>query len=160
MRKLVFLAVPGILIAAAVGVGFIQQQQVQAQQSDQVSQTTVAPQPDQPQLVEPAKDQEAAAAQTMPEPVIVTGKIEDVAQDGTYIVVNGQKIATIKDMVEEAYFEKDDTVEITAEKENGQLKAVSYRYLFDDENEVKDQADPAQESVPADSLEADPSVQP
>jgi len=64
---------------------------------------------------------------------IVKGVIEEVAQDGSYIIVNKQKINTAKDFVDEAYFEVGDKVKIEVKSSAQGLEAVDYEYIFDEE---------------------------
>ncbi len=81
--------------------------------------------------------------------VDVSGKITFVAKDGTSLKVDSQTIVTTPDLVEDAMFEIDDTVIITAEKTSDGLKAVAYRYVYEEA-----QVDVGEES-PADNVIAE-----
>lgn len=61
----------------------------------------------------------------------ISGKIEDIAEDYTYIVVDGTKIATTPEFVDEAVFDIGDKVEITV----NDGKAEGFKYLFSSEDE-------------------------
>ena len=61
--------------------------------------------------------------------------------DDGYIIVDGQKIITPSDFLEEAYFDVGDKVEITVEETDEGLEAVDYNYIFDDIPEMQDQDD-------------------
>ncbi|MCF7908604.1 MAG: hypothetical protein K9L86_07040 [Candidatus Omnitrophica bacterium] len=65
--------------------------------------------------------------------VLLKGKIEQISEDGSYITVGGQKVLTTKELVEEAYFELGDNVEIKAENSQEGLRALSYEYIYDEE---------------------------
>lgn len=73
---------------------------------------------------------------------IVKGTIEQIAEDSSYIVVSGKKIITTKELVEEAYFEIGDQVEIRAENSPQGLRLVSYEYFYGEESEQDDEAYP------------------
>lgn len=77
--------------------------------------------------------QEESSRETPKE--IIKGKIEKIAEDGTYIIVDGKKIMTPKEFLEEAYFEVDDKVAITVKKSKDGVEAVSYEYIFEEEPE-------------------------
>jgi hypothetical protein len=63
----------------------------------------------------------------------VKGTIQQIADDGSSLVVDGKKIITDKDFIDEAYFEVGDKVEIVADETPQGLKARSYEYIFDEE---------------------------
>jgi hypothetical protein len=63
----------------------------------------------------------------------IKGTVKEVAADKTYIVVDSTKILTTKEFLAESYLEVGDKVEITTEKTNDGLKAVTYNYVFDEE---------------------------
>lgn len=71
------------------------------------------------------------------EKVVVEGVISEISLDDTYIVVEGQKIATDSDFI--AYYEVqvDDAVRITAEKTAKGLKAVDSEFLYIEEEVIE-----------------------
>ena len=62
----------------------------------------------------------------------VKGKIKEIAQDGSYILVDNLKILTTQDFLTESYLEVGDSVEIIAEDTAQGLRALDYYYVFDD----------------------------
>lgn len=69
---------------------------------------------------------------------IVKGTIQEISKDGSYIVVDGKKIVTTKEFLEESYLEVGDNVEITAQMTKNGLEALDYKYLYDEEPEFYD----------------------
>jgi hypothetical protein len=65
----------------------------------------------------------------------IKGTVKQIAADSTYIIVDGTKIFTTKEFLEDSYVEVGDKVEITIEKTEMGLKATSYDYVFDDEED-------------------------
>ena len=63
----------------------------------------------------------------------ISGIVETVADDGTYIIVSGTRITTSPELAEEAYFEKGDKVKISATSSGNELQAVDYEYVYEDE---------------------------
>lgn len=79
---------------------------------------------------------------------IISGIVEEVFEDGSYIVVSGQKIITTKEFVEEAYFEIGDKVKVSVvfESDSEVPLAVDYEYDFSEESSAFDpEEEPAQE---------------
>ena len=80
---------------------------------------------------------EKAVPEAMPEAVpdtapvdrTISGVVDEVAQDGSYVVVSGNKIMIPMDMVEYFNIEKGDQVEVIVEEVNGVVQAVDYDYL-------------------------------
>ncbi len=70
--------------------------------------------------------------------VLIKGTIEKIFEDGSCIVVDGQKVLTPKEIVEEAYFEIGDKVEIKAENSPQGLRILDYDYDYDEESEYDD----------------------
>ena len=68
----------------------------------------------------------------------ITGVVETVADDGTYIIVSGTRITTSPELSEEAYFEEGDKVKISATSSGDELQAVDYEYIYEDEDEEGD----------------------
>ena len=64
------------------------------------------------------------------EEVIVEGMVKEIAEDGSYIIVDETKILTTPEIVEEAFFELNDSVIITVEKTKEGLSLVDYEYAF------------------------------
>ena len=73
--------------------------------------------------------------------VLLKGKIEQISEDGSYITIDGQKVLIAKELVEEAYFELGDNVEIKAENSQEGLRALSYKYIYDEESEYEDDSE-------------------
>jgi len=86
---------------------------------------------------EGAQSQENAQPQATDQQVTVKGTVEEVAEDGSYVIVSGTKIMTTTEFLEDSYLEEGDKVEITADKTPEGLKAASYKYLFFEEEEEK-----------------------
>lgn len=76
---------------------------------------------------------EAADAAAVDMANMVKGIVKEIAEDGSFIVVNETKITTTKEFLEDSYLEIGDNVEITTEKTATGLKAVAYNYIFEDE---------------------------
>ena len=76
--------------------------------------------------------QEAKTEQEKSE-VVIKGTVKEIAADASYVVVDDTKISTTKDFLENSFLEVGDKVEITAQKDEQGLKAISYRYVFEDE---------------------------
>ena len=62
----------------------------------------------------------------------IKGKINEIAADGSYILVDNLKILTSQDFLTESYLEVGDSVEIIAEDTSDGLKAIDYYYVFED----------------------------
>lgn len=73
---------------------------------------------------------------------IIKGKVETVAEDASYIVVAGTKIATPKEFRDNAFLEVGDKVEISTEKTEAGIKAVDYNYVLDKGPEVYEGTSP------------------
>jgi len=71
---------------------------------------------------------------------IIVGEIEKIADDGSYIVISGQQVATTAAFIEEAFFEVGDKVKVEVIREEGSQtpKAVKYEYDFDAESVVEE----------------------
>lgn len=65
--------------------------------------------------------------------IIVKGTIEQIADDGSYIVVDGKKLITSQELIDEAYFAAGDPVEIKASGSPEGLRLLSYEYIYEDE---------------------------
>lgn len=85
---------------------------------------------------------------------VISGSIEKVSEDGSYIIVSGQKIITTKDFVEEAYFEVGDKVMISVVfgQEGNLPTATSYEYNFDEELDYDDSGDETNKKLPDSEL--------
>ena len=68
---------------------------------------------------------------------VIAGEIEKIAEDGSYIVVSGQKISTTETFIEDAYFEIGDKVkiEVVTPDDKTSPQAVNYEYDFDVESD-------------------------
>lgn len=64
---------------------------------------------------------------------MVKGAVEQIAEDGSFIIVNGQKISTTQKFLEDSYLEVGDKVMIVAEKNDSGLTIKSYNYIFDED---------------------------
>lgn len=63
----------------------------------------------------------------------ITGTVEDIAEDGTYLIVDGTKILTTLEFLEDTYLEVGDKVEITAIKTDQGLEAKDCKFVWDEE---------------------------
>jgi hypothetical protein len=63
----------------------------------------------------------------------IKGAVEKIAEDGSYIIVNSQKISTTSEFLNDAYLEVGDNIEVVAEKSDQGLKIVSYEFTIDEE---------------------------
>ncbi|MFH1505287.1 MAG: hypothetical protein ABIH08_07910 [Candidatus Omnitrophota bacterium] len=70
---------------------------------------------------------------------IIQGVIEEAAQDGSYIIINKQKINIADDLIDEVYFEAGDEVRIEVEKSAQGLQALDYEYIFDEGIVINDE---------------------
>lgn len=66
--------------------------------------------------------------------IVVKGTVETIAADGSYIIVDGKKILTSKEFIENYYLEPEDAVEVMAENKEEGLTAVDCQYIFTEEN--------------------------
>ena len=66
---------------------------------------------------------------------IISGKVEQIAGDESYIVVNGNKILVTEEFMEEFYPEIGDKVKIAIENTAQGPKAIDCEYIFEDEPE-------------------------
>ena len=62
------------------------------------------------------------------DPVIIKGIIEEINEEGGYIVVDGTKIITDERFLEYAFYELGDAIEVTVEQGDGGLNALDYTY--------------------------------
>jgi hypothetical protein len=89
---------------------------------------------------QPAAVQEPAVSQVSSkqpaEALLVKGNVEEVAADGTYLMIAGTKVLTTKEMIEDAYVEVGDKVEASVEQTADGKKLVNLKYIFDDEEPV------------------------
>lgn len=79
---------------------------------------------------------------------IIKGTVEQIAEDGSYFVVKGEKLLATKDFLDEALLEIGDDVEITAEVTKEGLKATNYNYIFEEEEPIVS-GEPAKATEPA-----------
>jgi len=61
---------------------------------------------------------------------VIEGTVEQIADDGSFIMVAGQKIATDQATVEDFFIEQGDEVSVTADDADGALKLVDLDYVF------------------------------
>lgn len=78
-----------------------------------------------------------AVAPKVDNPNAITGKIEQIAEDGSFVVVNGSKIITTQEMVDENYLMEGDEVIVNTEKTDQGIKAVSIDFA-DEGNDEED----------------------
>lgn len=95
--------------------------------------------------------QEAKTEQEKSE-VVIKGTVKEIAADASYVVVDDTNISTTKDFLENSFLEVGDKVEITAQKDEQGLKAISYRYVFEDETQTPNETEenPPSGATPAD----------
>ncbi|MCM8823833.1 MAG: hypothetical protein NC822_04060 [Candidatus Omnitrophica bacterium] len=77
--------------------------------------------------------EEATQTSTQEEQVTIKGVVQEIAEDGSYIVVEGQKILTNKEFIEDAFLALDDKIEVIAVNTPEGLKAVDCNYIFEEE---------------------------
>ena len=69
----------------------------------------------------------------------ISGVISEIADDGSYIIVdngsNKTKFLTTKEFVEEAYLEVGEKVKAFGEQTSGGLKLVDYEYIYEGDSE-------------------------
>lgn len=68
----------------------------------------------------------------------ISGKVEQIAEDGSYIVVDGNKIFVTEEFMEEFYPEVGDKVVVTIEDTAKGPKAIECDYIFEDEPELNE----------------------
>lgn len=64
---------------------------------------------------------------------MLRGVVKEVSKDKTHILVDSTKILATKEFLDDSYLEAGDKVEITVEKTDAGLKAVSYNYIFEED---------------------------
>ncbi len=94
-----------------------------------------------------AQVQPQTTPQSAPQEEVVKGVIKEIANDGSYVIVNDTKILTTKEFLEDSYLEVGDNVEITAEKTDQGLKAKSYNYIFEEEGSTATPDEPSNDST-------------
>lgn len=92
----------------------------------------------QAQEAKPAETKPAEAKPAETKPDVVKGEVQEIAEDGSYIVVDNQKILTSPQLVEEQYVEVGDLVEVTTEKTEQGLQAKGIEYVFEEDVESED----------------------
>jgi hypothetical protein len=64
----------------------------------------------------------------------VKGKIEKIAENGSYIIIEDTTILTTQEFLDNAYLEVDDEIIITVEKTKEGLQAVDVEYIIVEED--------------------------
>lgn len=124
MKHAIYTAV----IAASVFFAVISFAQDSTQSAD--NPVTGAPQ----QAATPEAVQAQAKPQTqMPVQDVVKGTVKEISGDKSFIMVDGTKILTTKEFLEDSYLEVGDKIEVAVEKSEQGLKAKSYNYIFEEE---------------------------
>ena len=67
------------------------------------------------------------------ENILITGEVEAIADDGSFIVVDGSKIFTEGDFLAGSYLEAGDVIAVTVKEDSSGLRAVSFKYFFEGE---------------------------
>ncbi|MBU0650903.1 hypothetical protein KKC59_03230 [bacterium] len=62
----------------------------------------------------------------------VSGTIEQIDENGAFLVVDGQKIMTDKGFLEDSYLEVGELVKIDVQETADGFKAVDYEYIYDE----------------------------
>jgi len=65
---------------------------------------------------------------------MVEGTVTEISEDNSYIVVDGVKVLTTEDFILDSYLEEGDEVEITVNKTEAGLEAVSCEYVSEGED--------------------------
>ncbi|MBN2120876.1 MAG: hypothetical protein JW734_07480 [Candidatus Omnitrophica bacterium] len=66
----------------------------------------------------------------------LNGTLTEIAEDGSYIMLDGTKILVSQDFLDGFYLEVGDKAEIIAERTDQGLQAIDYDYAFDDDDTV------------------------
>lgn len=103
------------------------------------------------QTITPQQLEQQATAPAAKE-LLVKGNVEEVAVDGTYILIAGTKVLTTKEMIEDAYVEVGDKVEASVQDTADGKKLVNLKYIFDDEEPI---ADNSTAVVPSEPVKAE-----
>ena len=64
----------------------------------------------------------------------IKGVIENVSEDGNYIVIGGEKIMVDPEMFQEALFTTGDELEATVEKTDQGEKLIDYSYTYNEDS--------------------------
>jgi hypothetical protein len=83
---------------------------------------------------------------------VVKGTVKEIASDKSFITVDGTKILTTKEFLEDSYLEVGDKIEVSVEKTDQGLKAKSYNYIFEEEALPMD----SEEGAPSEEAPAQP----
>jgi hypothetical protein len=89
------------------------------------------------------------------EELTITGTVEEIAKDGTYIIVDGQKIMTSEEFIEDSYLVEGDRIAVLVNRTSQGLEAVDFDYVFDDEDSSEDDELEFDEPEDEDSHEGD-----
>ncbi len=70
-------------------------------------------------------------AQTDSAEFFIEGRVEQISEDETYMIINGKKICTDNNFVRVHRVEKDNLVKIIVENTGKELVARDYKYIVD-----------------------------
>ncbi len=65
----------------------------------------------------------------------IRGKITEIAEDETYIKIGDKKIITSKQFLKDSFVSIGDNIEIMAEETSKGLKALDYKYIYEEESD-------------------------
>ncbi|MDD5773258.1 MAG: hypothetical protein PHX78_07315 [bacterium] len=65
----------------------------------------------------------------------IRGKITEIAEDETYLKIGDIKIITSKQFLKDSFVSVGDNIEIMAEETPKGLKALDYKYIYDEQND-------------------------
>ncbi len=64
----------------------------------------------------------------------IKGKVKEISEDKTYIVVGNTKILTTPEFIENSYIEVGDNVKVKCKETEKGLEAVDFEYIFEEES--------------------------
>ena len=79
---------------------------------------------------------------------VISGTVEQIAEDGSYVVVSGQKLVTSKDFLDSSYLEQGDEIKVTVKSTDQGMEVVDFEYNF--EENVPDAAE-SEDAVPGEA---------
>ncbi len=71
----------------------------------------------------------AAAAKPQPAKQEITGEVQEVAPDKSYLVINGAKVMTTKEFIDDNIIMVGDTLKLTVEKKGDKMTALSSEFM-------------------------------
>lgn len=72
------------------------------------------------------------APDTMQQPETITGTLQEISEDGSYIVVDGSKIIMPQMLMEDFYLEVGDKIEVFIKNTDKGIEAEDYEYIYEE----------------------------